>query len=82
MLIGVVAILAILFIQPITTYRSARAELAEARAQLTQARAAHARAAAERRALGTRAVLVREARKRGYIFPGETPFSVGTRRSG
>jgi hypothetical protein len=24
-------------------------------------------------------MLVREARRRGYIFPGETPFSVGSR---
>jgi hypothetical protein len=24
-------------------------------------------------------MLVREARRRGYIFPGETPFSVGNR---
>ena len=79
MLIVIIAILAILFVQPIRAYRSAQADLAEARSQLVDARVAHARAAAERKALGTRAVLVREARKRGYIFPGETPFSVGSR---
>ncbi len=79
MLIVVVVILAVLFVQPIRAYRSATAELATARTQLQESRAAKARAIAEREALGTRAVLVREARRRGYIFPGETPFSIANR---
>lgn len=77
--IVVVVILAILFVQPIRAYRSAKAELATARTQLQDARAAKVRAIAEREALGTKAVLVREARRRGYIFPGETPFSIANR---
>lgn len=79
LLIGVVVILAILFVQPIRTYRSAQTELSTAREQLADARAAKERAIDERDALGTREMLVREARRRGYIFPGETPFSVGNR---
>jgi Tfp pilus assembly protein PilE len=78
-LIVIVAILAILFVQPIRAYRSAKTELDTARTELKQARADKVRAIAEREALGTRAVLVREARRRGYIFPGETPFSIANR---
>ncbi|MGI9187076.1 MAG: septum formation initiator family protein, partial [Gaiellales bacterium] len=77
--IGIVVVLAILFVQPIRAYRSAQAELAGARSQLAEARVAKERAIKERDALGTREMLVREARRRGYIFPGETPFSVGNR---
>lgn len=78
-MIGVIAVLAVLFVQPIRAYRSAKAELDTARTELKQARDAKSRALAEREALGTRAMLVREARRRGYIFPGETPFSIANR---
>ena len=71
--------LAVVFVQPIHAYRAAQAELASAHAQLAAAKEAKVRAAAERKALGTRAVLVREARRRGYIFPGETPYAVNGR---
>jgi hypothetical protein len=77
--IGVVVLLAVLFVQPIRAYRSAQAELESARQELREARVAKERAVEERDALGTREMLVREARRRGYIFPGETPFSLGER---
>ncbi len=78
-IIGVVALLAVLFVQPIRAYRAAQSELTTARQQLDSARVIKDRAVKERDALGTREMLVREARRRGYIFPGETPFSVGNR---
>ena len=78
-IIGVVALLAVLFVQPIRAYRAAQSELTTARQQLDSARVVKDRAIKERDALGTREMLVREARRRGYIFPGETPFSVGNR---
>jgi type II secretory pathway pseudopilin PulG len=77
--IGIVVVLAVLFVQPIRAYRSAQEELDRARVQLREAREVKQRAVEERDALGTREMLVREARRRGYIFPGETPFSVGER---
>ncbi|MBM3680092.1 MAG: hypothetical protein FJW81_01985 [Actinobacteria bacterium] len=77
--IGIVVLLAVLFVQPIRGYRAAQEELDRARVQLREAREAKQRAVEERDALGTREMLVREARRRGYIFPGETPFSVGER---
>ncbi len=78
-LIGIVIVVAVLFVQPIRTYRSAQTELTTARAQLESARALKQRVVKERDALGTREMLVREARRRGYIFPGETPFSTNNR---
>jgi len=77
--IGIVIALAVLFVQPIRAYRAAQEELAGARVELREVRIAKERAVEERDALGTREMLVREARRRGYIFPGETPFSVGER---
>jgi len=77
--IGIVVVLAVLFVQPIRAYRSAQEELDRARVHLREAREVKQRAVEERDALGTREMLVREARRRGYIFPGETPFSVGER---
>jgi hypothetical protein len=65
LVIGVVAILAILFVQPIRAYRTAQSELTSARTQLADARSAKERAIKERDALGTREMLVREARRRG-----------------
>ncbi len=76
-MIGIVVVLAVLFVQPIRAYRSAQEELERAKVELREARAFKQRAVEERDALGTREMLVREARRRGYIFPGETPFSVG-----
>ena len=78
-IIGVVVLLGVLFVQPIRAYRAAQSELTTARHQLDSARVVKERAIKERDALGTREMLVREARRRGYIFPGETPFSVGNR---
>ena len=78
-IIGVVVLLGVLFVQPIRAYRAAQSELTTAREQLDSARAIKERAVKERDALGTREMLVREARRRGYIVPGETPFSVGNR---
>ncbi len=72
----VLVVLAILFVQPIRAYRTAQADLTTVRKQLDDARVIKDRAVKERDALGTREMLVREARRRGYIFPGETPFSV------
>lgn len=76
-MIGIVVVLAVLFVQPIRAYRSAQEELERAKVELREAREFKQRAVEERDALGTREMLVREARRRGYIFPGETPFSVG-----
>ncbi len=72
----VVLVLAGLFVAPVRSYRSAQDRLAAARHELVAAE--HVRADLERRReeLGTRRALVREARIRHYVFPGETPYAV------
>lgn len=77
--IVIIAVLAIAFVQPIRAYRNAQQQLASARSELVELRAIKQRAVSQRDALGTREMLVREARRRGFIFPGETPYSVGDR---
>lgn len=74
LLVAVVAV-ALLFVQPVRAYLSAQSELAQTTEKLDEAREAKAAILERRDALGTRAALIEEARRRGYIFPGETPFA-------
>lgn len=73
-LVAVVAV-ALLFVQPVRAYLGAQSELAETTAKLEEARETKEAILERRDALGTRAALIEEARRRGYIFPGETPFA-------
>ena len=68
--------LAGLFVAPVRSYRAAQDRLAEARRELVTAQTARAELERRRDELGTRAALVREARSRHYVFPGETPYEV------
>jgi hypothetical protein len=69
-------ILAILFIQPVRAYRDANAHLRTARAQLANARADRERLGRDLAMAGTPGALLREARRLGYIYPGETPYVI------
>jgi cell division protein FtsB len=73
-LVAVVAV-ALLFVQPVRAYLGAQSELEATTAKLEEAKAAKQAMLERRDALGTRAALIEEARRRGYIFPGETPFA-------
>jgi cell division protein FtsB len=77
-LIALVAVLVLagLFVAPVRSYRSAQDRLADARRELTTAQTARMELERRREELGTRAALVREARSRHYVFPGETPYAV------
>ena len=74
-LIGVVIALGVLFVQPVRAYLGAQSDLTATTSQLEEAGQAKAAMLERRDALGTRAALIQEARRRGYIFPGETPFA-------
>jgi cell division protein FtsB len=76
-LLVVVAIALVAFsVQPLRSYRDAQRRLHVAQAELTRTKAAE-KAAVDRRAfLGTNAALIREARRQGYILPGETPYAL------
>jgi hypothetical protein len=69
-------VLAILFVQPVRAYRNAHAHLRTAQAQLAGVRTEHDRLQRELAAAGTPGALVREARRLGYIYPGETPWVI------
>lgn len=71
-----VVLLAALFVAPVRSYRSAQDRLDRARQELAAAQAGRAELERRRNALGTRQALIREARTRHYVFPGETPYAV------
>ena len=79
MILAVTAVvLAVLFIQPIRSYRAAQDHHRRAEVALARAHVEHddlARRAAES---DTRGALVAEARSLGFVFRGETPYIVVT----
>jgi CHASE3 domain sensor protein len=79
LLLGMVLVVGVLFVQPVRAYLGAQRDLATTTTQLEEARAAKTAMLERRDALGTRAALVQEARRRGYIFPGETPYAASLR---
>lgn len=79
LLLGIVVVVAVLFVQPVRAYLGAQQDLTATTAQLEEAKAAKAAMLERRDTLGTRAALVQEARRRGYIFPGETPYAASLR---
>jgi cell division protein FtsB len=68
--------MAFLYYRPISSYMQTRSELGARRAQVVALRSENARL--ERRLAGTRsdAALAREARRIGYVKPGERLFIV------
>jgi cell division protein FtsB len=77
-LIATAILVAVLFISPIRSYQEAQSHLARAKSQLAAAQADNARLVAQLARAGTRGALVEQARALGYVFPGETPYSVVT----
>ena len=69
-------VLAVLFIAPIRSYRSAQAHLRRAEIQLQAAEGQSHRLTRDLQDAGTRHALVEQARMLGYVFPGETPYVV------
>jgi len=75
-LIGLTVLLSVLLVQPLQSYLAAQRHLQHAQVALSQATAQHD---ALQRALhdaDSKAALVRAAREIGYVFPGETPYSL------
>ncbi len=76
-LLVVVAIaLAAFSIQPLRSYRDAQSRLHVAQVQLARAKESEKQAVDRRTFLGSKATLIREARREGYILPGETPYAL------
>jgi len=80
--VGRVALLCVLvaivglYIGPARSYWNARGEAKEKRQEVQRLEAEHARLEARRKALTTPATLESEARKLGYVMPGEKAYVV------
>jgi hypothetical protein len=74
--VGVLAVIAALYIGPIQKYFQVRRELGVQRAQVTALEREHGRLLRLERSLHTRATIVRYARGCGWVFPDETPIVV------
>jgi cell division protein FtsB len=74
--VGVVGLVAFLYYRPLTSYFHARHELAHAQSELSTLRARQARLERRLAARTSTDTLVREARRLGYVKPGEQLFIV------
>jgi hypothetical protein len=74
--VGVLAVIAALYVGPIQKYLQVRRDLGAQRAQVAALEREHVRLVRLERSLHTRATLVWYARRCGWVFPGETAIVV------
>jgi hypothetical protein len=74
--VGVLAVIAALYVGPVQKYLQVRRDLGGQRAQVAALEREHGRLAHLERSLHTRATIVWYARRCGWVFPGETPIVV------
>lgn len=74
--VGVLAVIAALYVGPVQKYLQVRRDLGAQRAQVTALEREHGRLTRLERSLHTRATIVWYARRCGWVFPGETPIVV------
>jgi cell division protein FtsB len=75
-LLGVLAGLLILYIGPARSYVQALGQANARNAEVRQLEREHDRLEARRRALGKPGVIESEARRLGYVKPGERPYVI------
>jgi hypothetical protein len=74
--IGVLAVIAALYVGPIQKYLQVRRDLGAQRAQVAALEHEHERLVGLEQSLHTRATIVWYARRCGWVFPGETAIVV------
>ncbi len=74
--VGVLAVIAALYVGPVQKYLQVRRDLGAQRAQVAALEREHGRLVRLERSLHTRATIVWYARRCGWVFPGETPIVV------
>jgi len=74
--VGVLAVIAALYVGPIQKYLQVRRDVGAQRAQVTALEREHGRLVRLEHSLHTRATIVWYARRCGWVFPGETPIVV------
>jgi cell division protein FtsB len=74
--VGVLAVIAALYVGPVQKYLQVRRDLGAQHAQVAALEREHTRLTRLERSLHTRATIVWYARRCGWVFPGETPIVV------
>jgi cell division protein FtsB len=77
-MVALAVVLGVLFIQPIQSYRAAQDHLQRAQAELAAARAQRDELSRRLAEADTHGALVAEARSLGFVFRGETPYTIVT----
>jgi cell division protein FtsB len=75
-LLGLALLLAALLVQPLQSYLAAQRHYQRAAASLRSEQAEHDALQRALQDASSKAALVRAARELGYVFPGETPYSL------
>ncbi len=81
-LLCVLVVIVGLYIGPARSYWTARGDAREKRTEVQRLQAEHTRLEARRKALTTPATLEAEARKLGYVMPGEKAYVIEDLPSG
>ena len=74
--VGVLAVIAALYVGPVQKYLHVRRDLANQRAQVATLEREHVQLTRLEQSLHSRATIVWYARRCGWVFPGETPIVV------
>jgi type VI protein secretion system component VasK len=74
--VALLLLLLVLCVGPVRSYLRARTATQQLRTEVTQLDRQHAKLRAELKSASQRTALIAQARKAGYIRPGEQPFSL------
>ncbi len=74
--VALLLLLLVLCVGPVRSYLRARSATQQLRTEVTQLDRRHAKLQAELRSASQRTALIAQARKQGYIRPGEQPFAL------
>ena len=74
--VALLLLLLVLCVGPVRSYLRARSATQQLRSEVAQLERRHAKLQSELRSASQRSVLIAQARKEGYILPGEKPFAL------
>jgi len=74
--VALLLLLVVLCVGPVRSYLRARSATQQLRTEVTQLDHRHAKLQAELKSSSQRSALIAQARKEGYILPGEKPFAL------
>ena len=74
--VALLLLLLVLCVGPVRSYLRARSATQQLRTEVTQLDRRHAKLQAELKSASQRTALIAQARKQGYIRPGEQPFAL------